>query len=38
MNNVIIEQNTGTVQEKQNSDPFTDLNDLGLELPSPYQP
>lgn len=38
LDNVIIEQNTGNKTESTNNDPFADLNNLGLDLPSPYQP
>ena len=38
LDNIIIEQNTGNKTESTNNDPFADLNNLGLDLPSPYQP
>lgn len=38
LDNIIIEQNTGNKNENTNNDPFADLNNLGLDLPSPYQP
>ena len=38
LDNIIIEQNTGNKNENKDNDPFADLNNLGLDLPSPYQP
>lgn len=38
LDNVIIEQNTGNENKNKDNDPFADLNNLGLDLPSPYQP
>ena len=38
LDNIIIEQNTGNENKNKDNDPFADLNNLGLDLPSPYQP
>lgn len=38
LDNMIIEQNTGNENKNKDNDPFADLNNLGLDLPSPYQP